>query len=94
MDGGEEDASTPVRAFEVDGEEWVVRIVGTTSVGTAPDVRAPVLLFGFARAAEPDGLEREAMAPGTSLDDLSDDDLAQLLQRSRSTGTGTGRAGA
>lgn len=83
MEGGAEEAPPSERTFEVDGAEWAARVLGVTSAGTAPDVRAHVVLVGFSRASEAHAMEREAMAPVSSLEDLSDDQLVDLLAASR-----------
>lgn len=83
MEGGAEEEPRVDRTFEVEGTEWTARVLGATSAGTAPDVRAPMVLIGFARASELEGIEREAMATVSSIEYLSDADLADLLSRSR-----------
>lgn len=74
----------PSRRFEVEGEEWVVRITGRTVTGTRPDPGAPLMHLTFYRAARPDEPERELLTVERPLDALYVEDLAEFLERSRS----------
>lgn len=88
----EEAASAPesVRTVDIEGEAWTVRVEGATRSGSGQDAGAPLLFLTFTRGAEDGGgprgqgaPEREALAVGASLGDLSDDALAELFSRSR-----------
>jgi hypothetical protein len=71
---------------EVQGEEsenWFVRVGGNQRTGTAPDQGARLLLLFFQRSREGDTPEREVWAPARSLDELTDEALLGLLERSR-----------
>jgi hypothetical protein len=72
-----------LRFFESDGETWVVREVGQTRSGTGSDSGAPLLLLEFARSIDPEKPLRKNLAVATSLDALGDEELGELLQRSR-----------
>lgn len=76
----ETEAISP-RTFISGGEEWTVRITGRTRSGTGSDSGAPLLYLSFARVDGSANPTREAIAVGTSLDDLSDDELETLLRR-------------
>jgi hypothetical protein len=82
-----EEASRPAQELrEVPGEgddNWYVRVGGTQRTGTAPDRGATLLLLFFQGSPERDVPEREVWAPARSLEDLTDDALLELLERSR-----------
>jgi hypothetical protein len=89
----------PSRSLEIAGRQWEVRAVGRTRTGHGRDAGALLLLLAFtpAGAGEGQGADeaevevgdatpagvREALAVARSLDDLDDDVLAELLERSR-----------
>lgn len=88
MDGAGEgleaaEVPAPSRAFEADGEHWIVRVEGRTRSGTAPDRGALLLHLRFYRDEDAEHPEREAVVAGTSLDPLYDEELADILRRSR-----------
>jgi len=96
---GAESDPTPLESFrpvEIDGRGWEVRAVGRTRTGHGRDTGALLLLLTFTPAgAEGPGevgeevgdakraAVREALAVARSLDDLDDEVLAELLERSR-----------
>jgi hypothetical protein len=101
----------PARPLVIDGTRWDVRAVGRTRSGHGRDAGALLLLLNFTPSeGKPDRegkdrgdaarpVVREALAVGRSLDDLDDEVLGELLERSRpvprsagGTGTGTGQA--
>ena len=69
----------PSLQFTSEGVEWIVRLSGQTSTGSAPDPGASLLHLTFYRAADPLVAEREALFPGTSIDGLSESMLNNLL---------------
>jgi len=87
----------PSRPLEIDGRQWEVRAVGRTRTGHGRDAGALLLLLTFTPAGDGEkgdeaGMEvgdatpaasREALAVARSLDDLDDEVLAELLERSR-----------
>jgi hypothetical protein len=64
-------------------EDWFVRVGGTQRTGTAPDQGATLLLLFFQRSREAEVPEREVLAPARFLDELTDEALLALLERSR-----------
>jgi hypothetical protein len=82
-----------VRTVEADGVRWEVQETGATRSGSGSDRGAPLLYLRFDRVepgAEAEAPPREAgtgarecLAVATSLDDLTDDGLEELLARSR-----------
>jgi hypothetical protein len=77
------ESSEQVRAFEADGAKWTVTPIGATRSGSGTDRGAPLLLLRFEKEGTPEPSAREGLAVASSLDDLYDDDLAELLLRSR-----------
>ena len=73
----------PSRQFAGDGIEWIVRLTGQTSTGSASDPGAPLLHVTFYRADDPLAAVREALVPGSSIDDLFESDLNDLLSTAR-----------
>lgn len=73
----------PSRRFEVDGEEWIVRITGRTITGTRPDSGALLMHLSFFRPEEPETPARRLVAVDRPLDALYEEDLAELFHRSR-----------
>lgn len=73
----------PSRRFEVDGAEWIVRISGRTITGTRPDSGALLMHLSFFRPAEPETPVRALVTVDRPLDVLYDEDLRELLERSR-----------
>lgn len=73
----------PSRRFEVDGEEWIVRISGRTITGTRPDPGALLMHLSFFRPEEPETPIRTLITVDRPLDALYEEDLGELLGRSR-----------
>lgn len=73
----------PSRRFELDGEEWIVRITGRTITGTRPDSGALLMHLSFFRPEEPETPARRLVAVDRPLDALYEEDLAELFHRSR-----------
>ena len=69
----------PVRSFEYDGCEWIVRLCGQTSTGSAMDPGAPLMHLVFYRAADPFVACGDLLETGRSLDGLSELRLSELL---------------
>jgi hypothetical protein len=78
-------AELPHRSFEHDGCEWIVRLCGQTSTGSAIDPGAPVMHLFFYAAAEPSVACGDALVAGTSLEGLPELRLPELLVNARST---------
>lgn len=72
-----------LRVLESEGETWHVRVGGRQRSGTSPDRGASLLLLFFQRSPDEGTPDREAYAPARSLDDVGDDELLELLARSR-----------
>jgi hypothetical protein len=87
----EEPPASPVRTLRAEDQVWKVRSVGSVRSGTGPDAGAPLLLLTFAREEAPEVPVRERLGVGVSLDDLSDDDLLECLERSRPVRAPSGR---
>jgi hypothetical protein len=62
---------------------WEVRVAGATRSGTGPDAGASLLLLVFSSEDEPELPPREILTAGRSLEALTDEDLEELLARSR-----------
>lgn len=73
----------PSRRFEVDGEEWIVRISGRTVTGTRPDAGALLMHLSFFRPDEPESALRGLITVDRPLDALYEEDLLELFERSR-----------
>jgi len=70
--------------FEARGDPWLARVGGLTRSGTSPDGGAPLLLVTFQPLPEKDREpRREAWAVASGLEELSNDDLRELFERSR-----------
>ena len=77
-------AEPPIEAgFEADGEKWIARPAGVGSYGTGITARASILAIHFFRYAEPDRPVREVLTSTGRFDALYDEELRDLLARSR-----------
>ena len=66
-----------------DGEtEWQARISGTFRTGRPPDTGATLMHLVFEKQGAPEG-SLELFTVATNLEELHEDDLKELLQRSR-----------
>jgi hypothetical protein len=72
----------PVR-FTAEGREWIARAAGHGASGRSRATAAPLLLVTFAPADAPDVPLREVVGVGRDLCGLTEDELADLLRRSR-----------
>ena len=86
---------TEIVAIEVEGVSWTVRVQGRSG-GSSP-ARAPLLLLGFWKSAPsapsdapPD---REALIVGSSLADLSADELVEVHAQSKEPAERSSRPG-
>ena len=77
-------AELPHRTFEHDGGEWIVRLCGQTSTGSATDPGAPVMHLFFYTAADPSVACGDALVAGRSLEGLPELRLSELLAKVRS----------
>lgn len=75
--------STGLRCVDTPEGRWAVRIDGAMRTGWGSDAGAPLLLVTFTLEGEGAPDQRQVLAVGTSLDVLSDEDLADLLLRAR-----------
>ena len=73
----------PFRTFEHDGREWIVRLRGQASTGSAMDPGAPLMHLVFYSAADPDVACGDILETGRSLDGLSEFRLPELLADAR-----------
>ena len=73
----------PSRQFTSEGVEWIVRLSGQTSAGSASDAGTPLLHLTFYRAGNPLVAEREALCPGRSMEGLFESDLNNLLSSAK-----------
>lgn len=69
----------PSRRFEHDGGEWIVRLCGQTSTGSAQDPGALLMHLVFYSAADPLVGRGEVLTPADSLDDFPEVGLRELL---------------
>ena len=69
----------PFRSFENDGCEWIVRVGGQTSTGSARDPGAPLMHLIFYTAADPSAACGDVLVPGSSLEGLPELRLRELL---------------
>ena len=69
----------PSRSFEHEGCEWIVRLCGQTSTGSATDPGAPLIHLVFYAAADPLVAYGEVFVPANSLEGLSELRLRELL---------------
>ena len=74
----------PFRSFEHAGCEWIVRLCGQSSTGSAMDSGAPLLHLVFYTAADPTVACADALVPGRSLEGLPQLLLPDLLVQARS----------
>lgn len=77
-------AELPHRTFEHDGCEWIVRLCGQTSTGSASDPGAPVMHLFFYTAADPFVACGDTLVAGRSLEGLPELRLPELLAEVRS----------
>lgn len=75
----------PSRHFNSDGSEWIVRVVGQTSTGSASDSGARLLHLIFYRSENPLVAQYDLITPCKSIDDLHDLDLENLLSLAESS---------
>ena len=69
------------RAFDLDGEEWLVRPSGAGSYGTGRLGAARLLALHFYRADAPDRPVREALVPQAQFLTLRDVELGALFRK-------------
>jgi len=74
----------PHRNFEHDGCEWIVRLCGQASTGSAIEPGAPVMHLFFYKAADPDVACGDTLVAGRSLEGLPELRLLELLAGARS----------
>ncbi len=74
----------PFRSFEHEGCEWIVRLCGQTSTGSAADPGAPLMHLVFYPAADPFVACGDVLETGRSLDGLPELRLSELLSKVRS----------
>lgn len=67
------------RRFPAQGSDWIATHAGRGAGGTGRIAHARLEAIRFARAAEPEQIVAEVLAPHARLDDLYDDELAALL---------------
>lgn len=84
----EERVPAPPRAFLARGVEWLARVAGQGTGGTGRVAIARVEAIRFARATEPERVAAEVLVPCAKLDELYDDELAELLERGLRAGKG------
>jgi hypothetical protein len=75
--------SSGARVIEAGDGAWEVTATGAARSGSGRDAGAPILLLTFSRRGAPEALPREVFAVARSLDELSDDELAELVARSK-----------
>ena len=73
----------PSRAFEMEGEAWLVRESGRISAGVGRATRAALLHLVFALASAPERPLRELLTEGRALAELGEEELPVLLARAR-----------
>ena len=77
------------RRFTARGAEWLASVAGRGSGGTGRVAQARIEAIRFAPVSEPESVAAEVIVPRVRLDDLYDDELAELLERGlRSRGNG------
>ena len=74
----------PHRSFEHAGCEWIVRLCGQTSTGSAMDPGGALMHLVFYKAADPSVACGDALVPGRSLEGLPLLQLPDLLAEARS----------
>ena len=74
----------PFRSFEHDGCEWIVRLCGQASTGSAMDPGAPLMHLVFYSGADPLVPCGDVLETGRSLDGLPELRLPELLTQARS----------
>ncbi len=74
----------PFRSFEHDGSEWIVRLCGQSSTGSAADPGAPLMHLVFYSAADPFVACGDLLETGRSLDGLPELRVPELLTMARS----------
>ena len=75
------DQDSSQRTFEVEGEEWIARVVGSSRSGSGTDAGSPLILITFARSTDPEVYVREALGVGVALADVANHALLELFQR-------------
>ena len=73
----------PFRNFEHDGREWIVRLTGQSSTGSAMDPGAPLMHLVFYSVSDPFVACGELLETGRSLDGLPELRLPELLAKAR-----------
>ncbi len=73
----------PFRNFEHDGCEWIVRLTGQSSTGSAMDPGAPLMHLVFYAVSDPLVACGELLETGRSLDGLPELRLPELLIKAR-----------
>ena len=76
--------SLPSRKFDCGESEWIVRLSGRVSIGSRGDAGTQLLHLTFFRAVDPLVAARESLAPATSLEEIPEELLRELLESARS----------
>ena len=79
---------TGPRTFRAKDEDWIATHAGRGAGGTGRLAHARLEAVRFARAVEPELVAAEVLVPHARLDDLYDDELAELLERGLRSQTG------
>ena len=73
----------PFRDFTHDGREWIVRLTGQSSTGSAMDPGAPVMHLVFYSSSDPFVACGELLETGRTLDGLPELRLPELFAKAR-----------
>ena len=73
----------PSRPFTAKGEEWWVRVTGRSRTGRSPDPGAPLMQLHFFRSSDLETPRRRLLTVDRPLDEFYEEDLEELLDRSR-----------
>lgn len=73
----------PTRRVEIDGGEWIARLVGHGVIGHGALTRAGVVAIRFTRVDAEDKTFREALMPAGRFEALYDEELRDLWREAR-----------
>jgi len=86
-------AELPHRSFEHDGCEWIVRLCGQASTGSATEPGASVMHLFFYKAADPNVACGDTLVAGRSLEGLPEIRLPEILAGARSASSANETSG-
>ena len=82
-DPEEEGEDRDRRDFRASGDDWTVRVTGRSRTGRSPDPGAPLMQLFFFKRSDAEKPSRRLLTVDRPLEEFYEEDLQELLERSR-----------